>query len=194
MSYFPVFINLDDKSVLLVGAGAVGERKLEKLAMFASNIRVVSVTATSTSMEIIEQKGLKFENREFDFSDLKGADLVVVAVDDLELQGQIFAETQKNGVLCNSVDSPDYCSFIFPALVKRGDLTIGISTGGRAPGLSRQVRKQIERVLPDDLKSIVEQVSEYREKLKTEGLETFKERAEQVNQFVERLLNRSAKP
>ncbi len=162
MPMFPIFMDLSSKNVLVVGGGKVATRKVKSLTEFTRNITVVSPKITKELKRLIKEKGLRFKRRKFLRSDLKGKDIVIVAVEDLNLQRDIFNICSKKGILCNTVDTPQYCSFIFPSLIVKGDLVIGISTSGKVPALSRRLREKIEKTLPSDLEETLKTLYEIR--------------------------------
>ncbi len=164
MPLFPLFVDIEGKNILVVGGGNVAQRKIEKLIIFKPYIHVVAKQVSDHIKNIKEKyKNIFIQEREFRFSDIEGKDMVIVAVDDLDLQKKIYTECVKKNIPVNSVDSPDYCSFIFPALVVKGDLVIGISTSGKVPGLSAGIRKHIEKCLPQDIENILLEISRIRE-------------------------------
>lgn len=166
MPLFPAFVSLKDKEILVVGGGKVATRKVEKLLPFGGKITVVAPKVEKRLKELAKKGRIKIKKRKFLTGDLRNKFLVVVAADDIDLQRRIFKLCQKRGILCNSVDSPEYCNFIFPSLVVRGDLVIGITTEGKAPALSKEVRKLIEQTLPRDIGKILETLYRERKRLK----------------------------
>jgi len=183
MPLFPTFIDLSHKKVLVVGGGRVATRKVESLLKFTKNIKVVAPKVRKELKDIIKREGLELKKRHFRSSDLKGVDMVIVAVDKVSLQERVFRICERRGILCNSVDSPELCNFIFPSLVVKGDATVGISTGGRVPALSKRLRELIERCLPENLESILEEVAREREKL-PKG----EKRQRHISELVDRLI------
>ncbi len=165
MALFPLFINLKNKKVLIVGGGEVALRKIEKLIPFEPDIKVISKDFLKETKDILEKHNIPFEKREFSFEDLENIDIVIVAVDSVDLQKDIFEYTRGKNILVNAVDSPDYCDFIFPSYIKRGDLVIGITTSGKAPGLSAKIRQLIEKTLPENIEEILEEISNLRKSL-----------------------------
>ncbi|WP_448584047.1 precorrin-2 dehydrogenase/sirohydrochlorin ferrochelatase family protein [Thermocrinis sp.] len=157
MPTFPAFIDIKDKKVIVVGGGKVATRKVEKLLNFGPRITVISPKITKELEEFYLSNRIVWKKRKFRMDDLRNAYMVVVAVDNIRLQKRIFSYCKKRRILCNSVDSPDYCNFIFPALVLRGDLVVGISTSGKVPALSSLVRQRIEKVLPKDIGKLLEE-------------------------------------
>jgi len=166
MPLFPMFVDLKNKNVLVVGGGTVAQRKIEKLIPFKPKIEVVAKNINRDIKKLAKDyAGIILNERAFDFLDLKNKDIVIVAVDDISLQKEIYEECIKRKIPVNSVDSPDYCSFIFPALVVKGELVIGISTSGTVPGLSAKVRKHIEKCLPENIEEILNELKHIRETL-----------------------------
>lgn len=190
MPLFPLFINIKHKKVLVVGAGEVAARKIEKLLPFEANLKVV---ASRISLEVFDwsadpQNKIDLHNRAYQQEDLDDMDFAIIAADDIELQKNIYELCLEKKIPINCVDSPDYCTFIFPALIVNGDVTIAINTSGRAPGLSRFLRQKIEGFLPRDLNEITDKLSKFRDEQKTKGL-SFKERALQFELMVKSLLD-----
>ena len=165
MPLFPAFVNLKDKRVLIVGGGPVAERKAKVLLEFTRNITIISPRITGGLLALVSEGLIKHKKRRFIAKDLKGIDVVVVAVDNIELQKRIFKMAEKYGILCNSVDSPRFCNFIFPSVITRGDLVIGISTSGSVPALSKRVREMIEAVLPENIEEALEELKKLRESM-----------------------------
>jgi len=157
MPMFPAFVDIKEKTVIVVGGGKVATRKVEKLLNFGPRITVISPKITEELRKLYLSNRIIWKRRKFLMNDLKGAYMVVVAVNNTKLQERIFSYCKKRRILCNSVDSPDYCNFIFPALVVRGDLVVGISTSGKVPALSSFVRQRIEEVLPKDIDKLLEE-------------------------------------
>lgn len=184
MPFFPAFIDLKDKKVLIVGGGKVATRKVKSILNFTKNVKIVSPKITAELKSLIENENLKWVKRKFKNTDLKGIDLVIVAVDDLKLQKRIFKICEKRKILCNSVDSIEYCNFIFPSLIIKGDLVIGISTSGKVPALSRALREKIEKCIPENVDKILEKLEEIR---KSE--EKGKERQEKLLKLARELIN-----
>jgi len=144
-SLFPMFLKLDGRNVLLVGAGRVGEPKIGALLETGARIRVVSLDATPTVREWARAGKIELELRHFEPADLNGVFLVVVATNSRRLNETIYQEAQQRGILCNVVDVPDLCDFYYPSVVRRGDLQIAVSTAGQSPSLAQKIRQQLEK-------------------------------------------------
>ena len=142
---FPMFVKLQGRPVLVVGAGNVGEPKIGALLETGARIRVVALQATEAVREWSRSGLITLAERSFVPDDLDGVFLAVIATSRRELNELAYAEAQKRNVLCNVVDVPEQCDFYYPALVKRGDLQIAISTSGQSPALARLLRQQLEQ-------------------------------------------------
>jgi precorrin-2 dehydrogenase/sirohydrochlorin ferrochelatase len=144
-SLFPMFLKLEGKQCLVVGAGKVGEPKIGGLLETGARIRVVALDASPTVREWACAGKIELELRAFSAEDLSGAFLAVVATNSRTLNERVYREAQRRGVLCNVVDVPDLCDFFYPAIVRRGDLQIAISTAGQSPSLAQKIRQQLEK-------------------------------------------------
>ena len=144
-SLFPMFLKLEGKQCLVVGAGKVGEPKIGGLLDTGARVRVVSLDASSTVREWVQAGKIELELRPFSNDDLDGAFIAVVATNSRTLNECIYHEAQRRRVLCNVVDVPDLCDFFYPAVVRRGDLQIAVSTAGQSPSLAQKIRQQLER-------------------------------------------------
>jgi precorrin-2 dehydrogenase / sirohydrochlorin ferrochelatase len=144
-SLFPMFVKLHGKAVLVVGAGSIGEPKIGSLLDTGAHIRVIAREATERVREWSRAGQLALEERGFVPADLDSVFLAVIATSQRDLNEVAYTEAQKRNVLCNVVDVPEQCDFYYPALVKRGDLQIAISTSGQSPALARRLREQLEQ-------------------------------------------------
>ena len=144
-SLFPMFVKLEGRQVLVVGAGKVGEPKIAGLLETGARIRVVAVEAGPAVHAWADERKIELALRPFSVDDLQGAFLAVVATSSRSLNEQIYGAAKRRGVLSNVVDVPDLCDFFYPAVVRRGDLQIAVSTAGQSPSLAQRVRQQLER-------------------------------------------------
>ena len=142
---FPMFLKLDGRQCLVVGAGKIGEPKIGGLLETGARIRVVAREASPTVREWARRGKLELELRPFLAEDLNGAFLAIVATNSRSLNERVYREAQRRGVLCNVVDVPDLCDFFYPAVVRRGDLQIAVSTAGQSPSLAQKIRQQLEK-------------------------------------------------
>ena len=161
-SLFPMFLKLQGRSCLVVGGGKVGEPKIGGLLETGARIRVVALHASSRVREWARAEKIELELRAFLAEDLDGAFLVVVATNSRSLNERIYQEAQRRGVLCNVVDVPDLCDFFYPAVVRRGDLQIAVSTAGQSPSLAQKIRQQLEKQFGPAYAAWVEELGETR--------------------------------
>ncbi len=159
---FPMFMKLAGKQCLVVGAGKVGEPKIGGLIDTGARIQVVAIEASGQVREWADAGKIELELRAFHASDLDGKFLAVAATASNSLNKLIYREAQRRGVLCNVVDVPEYCDFFYPAVVRRGDLQIAISTAGQSPSLAQKIRQQLERQFGPGYAAWVEQLGETR--------------------------------
>jgi precorrin-2 dehydrogenase / sirohydrochlorin ferrochelatase len=144
-SLFPIFVKLEGKRCLVVGAGKVGEPKIGGLIETGARIHVIALEASEAVYQWARAGKITLEIRGFAPADLDGTFLAIVATASRDLNGSIYREAQRRGILCNVVDVPEYCDFYYPAVVRRGDLQIAVSTNGQSPSLAQKLRQQLER-------------------------------------------------
>lgn len=179
MGWFPFFVQLEGARGLLVGGGRVALRKAEKLLPFGAQLTVV---APCICPPLAVLPGLTLCRRAFADSDLSPApDFVIAATGDRALDRRIAALCRARRILVNVVDDPAACGFYFPALVQRGRLCIGISTGGASPTAAAWLRQKIEALLPPGFDGILDRLAARREAVKAEGGSEAK-RAERLQQ------------
>jgi len=162
MRYYPIFLDLKDKPVLVVGGGAIARDKTEKLLAAGARVEIVSPQLIEELARLAENGAFRHIAREFAESDLDEKYLVVSATDDKAVNEEVSRIAEARRILCNVVDQPALCNFIVPALVTRGDLQIAISTGGKSPSVAQKVKKEIEELIGDDYTELLEIAAEFR--------------------------------
>jgi precorrin-2 dehydrogenase/sirohydrochlorin ferrochelatase len=162
---FPMFLKLEGRNCLVLGAGSVGEQKIRGLIECGADVRVVAPSASAAVREWAERGQLTWLARAFEVSDLDSVILVVAATSSAEVNHEIYREAKARGILCNVVDDPPYCDFYYPAVVRRGQLQIAISTAGLSPALAQRIRKQLEQEFTPAYASWVEELGRKRESL-----------------------------
>lgn len=168
-SLFPMFLKLEGRNCLVLGAGSVGEPKIRSLLDSGARVRVVAPAASKAVQEWSFQGELTWAQREFQLNDLDGMFLVVAATSSRQVNHEIYREAQERGILCNVVDDPPHCDFYYPAVVRRGQLQIAISTAGLSPALAQRIRKQLEREFPPVYGAWLEELGRERESLFQQG-------------------------
>jgi precorrin-2 dehydrogenase/sirohydrochlorin ferrochelatase len=165
MTLFPMFLKLERRSCLVVGAGTIGEPKIQSLLVAGANVRVIAPQAHQAVMDWARAGLIVWEPRAFLPNDLEGVFLVIAATASAELNQLVFNEAQRRNILCNAVDDPENCDFYFPAVVRRGQLQIAISTGGQSPALAQRLRRELEEQFTPDYADWLEELGENRKKL-----------------------------
>jgi len=184
MAYFPAFIKLDNQKILIVGGGNIAYEKLEHLLDFTNDIEVIAQSYSDEMLQGIEKNNLKYKTCRYKEGDISGFSIVVIAVDDIDLQAEIFKESKKYNCLCNAVDSVDYCDFIFPAYVKKDDLTIAISTSGASPALAKHLKTYINNLIPDEISDFILEMKQLRKSL-PKGKERMKMLDEKTKKYIQ---------
>ncbi len=143
MKYYPVGLNIQDRNCLVVGGGRVGARKAETLCQCRARVKVVSPCFDDALWQPLAPR-VELVKRAYAPQDLRGMFLVVGATDNRQLNQTIGQQARQAGTLFNGADLPELSDFIVPAVVKRGDLTIAVSTSGNSPAFAKQIKHQLE--------------------------------------------------
>ena len=151
MSMLPVFLKLEGRRCLLVGAGRVALDKIGSLLKTGVRLRVVAPKALFEIRQLAQEGRLEWVEREFEPSDLDGNAMVIAATNSPEINARVHQGAIERGILSNSVDDIPNCDFFFGSVVSRGDLQIAISTGGQSPALAQQLRREIDDQLPAEM-------------------------------------------
>lgn len=146
---YPVFLKLEDKLCVVVGAGRVAERRVRGLCDARARVRVVGVTATEGILKLADESVIHLYQRAFEPSDLDGSALVIAATDHAGVNRAVQAAAKCRGILFCGADRHTDSDFIVPAVVRRGDLQVAISTGGNSPAYARLLRREIEAFWDD---------------------------------------------
>jgi precorrin-2 dehydrogenase/sirohydrochlorin ferrochelatase len=165
MNMFPIFLKLDGRRCLVVGAGTVAEGKIRGLLDAGALVEVVAPKAVLEVQKWASEEVISWKPRLFEPRDLEGVSIVVAATSSPDLNAEILREARLRNVLSNAVDDPENCDFYYPAVVKRGDLQIAISTGGRSPALAQRLRQELEEQFGPEYESWVAELGEAREQL-----------------------------
>src|SRR5450432_749553 len=182
---FPLFLKLENRPCLVVGAGNIAESKIGGLVEANATVRVVAPEATEQVRAWATKGKIDWQQRPFEPADLQGMFLVVASTSSTALREEIFAEARRLGVLCNIVDVPHLCDFYYPAIVRRGALQIAISTAGESPALAQRLRKELEVQFGPEYESWVAAIGEARAELGTRNLNA-EERKEILHELASR--------
>jgi len=163
MSYFPTFLNFENKSILIIGGGEIATRKLKQVLSFTSQVTVLCPQLCDKMQTLIQEHNLRYDEKMYEEGDIKGFDIIISAINDIKLQEKVYTESRKFRCLYTCVDLPHCCDFIFPSYIKKGDLLISISTQGTAPSFAKQLRIYIEKLIPSSVIGFLAKMRTYRE-------------------------------
>jgi len=164
--FFPLMLDLDKRKCLVVGAGRIASGKIDGLLNYGAKIVVVSPRAVAEIQAQSRAGVLIWHRRVFSPRDVKGAFLVIAATNSPEVNEAVFRACRAQRVLCNSVDDPEHCDFFYPAVVRRGQLQIAISTNGNLPALAARLRKEIEEQFGPEWSEWIERVGKLRREIR----------------------------
>ena len=170
MTYYPVFLRLGGERCVVIGGGEVAERKVESLLAAGARVTVVAPSLTPALAERLARGEITHFHRPYQDGDLDGARLAYAATDDEELHAELAAAAAAAGVMLNVVDRPQWCSFIVPAVLRRGELTVAVSTGGGSPALAGRVRDDIGHHLGPEYERALDILARLREHLQAQAL------------------------
>lgn len=170
--YLPIFLDLKGRKVLVIGGGRIAAEKLRKLVPCEAEVLVVTKEVKDEYIAELAKTGkINLEIREFSESDLEGVFIVISATDNSELNQRVYDLCSSRNIPVNSVDQKDKCSFIFSAEIRRGDLTIAVSTGGTSPGAAGVIRDKIESMISENAGLYFEEVKIARTKILQKNIE-----------------------
>lgn len=141
---YPVALKLEGRLCVVIGGGTVALRKVESILEAGARVRLISPNVTPELQGLADEGRIEVVTRPYRSGDVEGAFLVISATNNTIVNREVAAECAARGILINSVDDPENCTFYVPASVRRGDLVISISTGGKSPMLARKIREQLE--------------------------------------------------
>jgi precorrin-2 dehydrogenase/sirohydrochlorin ferrochelatase len=162
---FPMFVKLEGRPVLVVGAGRIAESKIPGLLESGAKVRVVAPAANDALRSWASSGAIAYDPREFEGADLNGVFLVIAATSSSPLNASVFQEARRRNILCNAVDDPENCDFYYGAVVRRGALQLAISTDGKSPALAQRLRAELEEQFGPQYAEWLEQLAEAREEL-----------------------------
>lgn len=167
--YYPLFLNIENRHCVVVGAGEVAARKSARLVECGARVTVVG-RSMIPELARMRDEGILFHiDDDYRSKHLDRAFLVIGATDDAAVNRRVHADAEAAGLLVNVVDCPELCTFILPALLRKGDLTVAVSTGGRSPALARMIRMNLERVLDEGYGPLLRVLGDLRRRILARG-------------------------
>lgn len=168
--YYPISLNIMDKQCKVIGGGEVALRKVNMLLEFGAIVEVISDRFCPELVEMGEIGKVNLIRRRYIQGDLEGAVLAIAATNDADINQEISLEARGCGTLINVVDDPEKSAFIVPSYLRRGTVTISVSTGGSSPALARNIREKLERIFVAEYASLAILINEVRTELKNRGV------------------------
>lgn len=165
MKHYPLFMDLAGRACLVVGAGAVAARKVRALLACGARVTVVG-ERPAAAFRALERRGVRLAPRRFRAGDVARQALVIAATDDRAVNAAVAVAARRRGIPVNAVDDPQNCTFIVPAVLRRGDLTVAISTGGKSPAAARLVKQRIAALLGEEYAALVRLLGAHRVEMK----------------------------
>lgn len=164
-TYYPVYIQLREQPCVVIGGGKIAEGKVDGLLAAEANVSIISPDLTSHLHDLVNQKQVAHFARAYQPGDLTGAFMVICATDQAEINHQVWQEATSNHQLVNVVDDTPRCNFIAPSILRKGDLTIAISTSGKAPALAVRLKERLQREIGPEYERFLELAGELRQPL-----------------------------
>jgi len=168
MRLCPIALKIQGRRCVVIGGGAVAQRKVGLLVECGADVAVVSPAFTPTLEARAARGEVRLVAESFQPSHLAGATLAIAATDDRAVNESVLAAGKERGVLVNVVDVPELCDFFMPALVRRGRLEMAVSTGGACPALAKRLRKELAERFGPEYGTYIEMAARLREALKAQ--------------------------
>ena len=195
---YPIFLDLNRATCLIVGGGTVAERKLKKLIEAGARVRLVAPTYTSFIADQVQNQVIEYHQREYNSTDLAGCKLVFATTNQREVNHQVYLDAQKENIWCNMADEQEQGGFIVPAVVDRGLLQLAISSSGASPWLTKEVKNYLESLFKKDIEQELEQIRQTRQEALRIAVETGKDKKqlleEMLRPLIEKGINRFLEP
>jgi siroheme synthase-like protein len=164
--YYPIFLDVEDRGVVIIGGGNVCARKAETMLRYGARVTVVSPVFTGEIEQWACAGAIAIKRKPYDASDLEGASIVIASTDDQRVNEQIAADCRARKIPVNVVDVTPLCEFIVPAIVESGSITIAVSTGGKSPALARTLKEDLQRMVGTEYAEVNDALGSLRESAK----------------------------
>lgn len=183
MSKYPIFLEMEDRKAVIIGAGVVAVRKAEALLQTGARVAIVSDDPHDKTINLAGSEKAEIVRSKYDKQYIVEADIVIAATNNRQVNERVYKDCQELKIWCNVVDQPELCDFYVPAVVQRGNLQVAISTSGSCPAFSGHLRKKFEQILTEKHGKFVEELRTIREKVLLEVAEP--ERKAVLGQLVD---------
>ena len=169
-AYYPVFLNISGRKCVVVGGGQVALRKVKVLLEHGADVKVISPDLCPELVQLAGSGEIRVLAKEYQPGDLEKAFVAIAATDDGEINQRVVTEARKGAVLVNVVDDAGNSDFIVPSYLRRGEVTVAVSTSGRSPALARKIRSRLEKELGDEYALLALLINDVRAEVKREGI------------------------
>ena len=163
--YYPIYVQLNEQLCIVIGGGKIAEGKVDGLLAANAKVKIISPELTPHLHDLVKQNQIEYAARHYQVGDLTGAFMVICATDQTEINHQVWQEATANQQLVNVVDDTPRCNFIAPAILRKGDLNIAISTGGKAPALAVRLKQHLQEEIGPQYERFLELSGQLREPL-----------------------------
>jgi siroheme synthase-like protein len=170
MSFFPIYLEMTGRRCLVIGGGAVAERKIANLLEAGAEVTVISPDVSENVAHWSKNNSIQLKTKCYQSGDLDGYELAFVATDDDRVNASVYQEGKSRGVWVNAADDPAHCDFILPSVLRRGDLTVAVSSGGQSPALARTIREELEIYFSREYEQLAQLAAETRAELHQRSL------------------------
>lgn len=165
-NYYPIYLDIENKPILIVGGGMIALRKVETLLNYGALVTIVSPRIIPELQDMVNKEQCKWIPKEYAIEDIQDSLLIFSCTEKEEVNAQVALDARANNISINVVDDPDKCSFIVPSILTRGDLTIAVSTAGSSPIVARQIRQELEEFYGDEMRLYLELLKLWRKEAK----------------------------
>ncbi len=182
MAYFPMFMDLKDELCVVIGGGMIAYRKITALLEFEAKVTVIASEFCDAILDL--ENKITAKNKRYEPQDIGDAFLVIAATNDSGLNARVSGDCREFKIPVNVVDIKDECSFIFPAYVKKGAITVGVTSSGKSPIISQKLKNKIDEIIPDYMDELVDYLGSVRKEVQS-SFEQEEKRKKVFKQLVE---------
>ncbi len=170
MAYYPIFLEMEGRSCLVIGGGKEAQRKVTGLMTAGGRVTVIAPKMTRDLQAMLAAGEIEYIQREYQDGDVEGYEVCMIATDDGAVNSDVAAEGKRRGVWVNATDDTKNCDFILPAVIRRGSITLAASTGGTSPALARRLREELEAYLTEEMPALADLLGDVRGDLRSRGI------------------------
>lgn len=175
MVFYPINLNIKDKKCVVIGGGIIATRKIKSLLAAQAQVFVISPQVTSIIQTLIDNQKINYIARDYQAGDIKGCFLVICATNNKAVNKMIAEEAESLGLLFNVIDDSTDSNFTVPAVIRRNDLLLTVSTNGKSPAVAKQIKAELSLIYGEEYGYFLNLIAKYRQELKTK-VKTSKER------------------